>query len=396
MATRLATSVLPGRAAPGLRARTTAKMVVPTQLAPLGAPLRPVVRTPVPTQRNNLVVPQASARPSAMRATVAATATSASAFEVFSTYFTQLFPLWNIFGAALALKEPAAYAFMSTDYFTVALSVLMFSMGITMTMDDFKRVASKPGPIAINFIACYAMMPILALVIAKFCGLAPALVAGCVLVGGINGGQASNLCTYIAKGDVALSVLMTTSTTIGTIFMTPLIAKLLLGTIVPVDALGIVYSTIQVVLAPIFIGLLANRFFPKICRAVEPACPIIGVIATVVLVGASVAKCAQPILDAGMSLQIPIIALHLVGGIAGYFMCKAAKYSEIVARTTAIETSMKSSAFGFLLATLHFSDPMVKVPAAVSVVWMAVIGSAMGVYWSTKPIKSDEAEGVTA
>jgi BASS family bile acid:Na+ symporter len=95
------------------------------------------------------------------------------------------------------------------------------------------------------------------------------------------------------QGDVALSVLMTTSTTIGTIFMTPLIAKLLLGTIVPVDALGIVYSTIQVVLAPIFIGLLANRFFPKICRAVEPACPIIGVIATVVLVGASVAKCAQ-------------------------------------------------------------------------------------------------------
>jgi len=336
------------------------------------------------------------ARPSAPIVAATASEPAPTAFETFSTYFTNLFPLWNIFGAALALKQPAAYAFMSTDYFTAALSILMFSMGITMTLDDFKRCAQQPGPIAINFIACYLMMPALALGIAKLFGLGPALVAGCVLVGSINGGQASNLCTYIAKGDVALSVLMTTSTTVGTIFMTPLLAKLVLGTIVPVDAMGIVISTIQVVMAPIIVGVLANKFFPKLCRAIEPACPIIGVIATVILVGASVAKCAQPILDAGMSLQIPLIALHLFGGIAGYFMCKAANYTEVVARTTAIETSMKSSAFGFLLATLHFSDPMVKVPAAVSVVWMAVIGSAMGVYWSMRPIKPDEPKTASA
>jgi len=316
----------------------------------------------------------------------AATA-QASPLETFSKYFTNLFPLWNVFGAALALKQPSAYAFMSTDYFTVALSVLMFSMGITMTLDDFKRVATKPGPVALNFLACYGMMPVLGLFIAKAFGLAPALVAGCVLVGSINGGQASNLCTYIAKGDVALSVLMTTSTTIGTIFMTPLLAKLVLGAIVPVDSMGIVLSTIQVVLAPILVGVLANMAAPKVCRAVEPFCPIVGVVATVVLVGASVAKCAGPILDAGLSLQAPLILLHLIGGVVGYIMCKAAKYDEIVARTTAIETSMKSSAFGFLLATLHFSDPMVKVPSAVSVVWMAIIGSAMGVFWSFKPVK---------
>eukprot|EP00191_Tetraselmis_sp_GSL018_P000022 CAMPEP_0177606608 /NCGR_PEP_ID=MMETSP0419_2-20121207/17402_1 /TAXON_ID=582737 /ORGANISM="Tetraselmis sp., Strain GSL018" /LENGTH=382 /DNA_ID=CAMNT_0019100989 /DNA_START=128 /DNA_END=1276 /DNA_ORIENTATION=- len=325
---------------------------------------------------------QAVARPH-----VSATAVDEnSALKKFSQSFTRLFPLWNILGAGLALKQPEVYSFMSTDYFTAALAILMFSMGITLTLDDFKRVATKPGPVAINFLACYGVMPALGLLISKAFGLAPALVAGCVLVGSINGGQASNLCTYIAKGDVALSVLMTTSTTIGTIFMTPIIAKLVLGAIVPVDAMGIVFSTIQVVLAPILIGVLANRFAPGFCRAVEPFCPIIGVCATVILVGASVAKCATPILNAGLALQAPLILLHLIGGVMGYFLCKAAKYDEVVARTTAIETSMKSSAFGFLLATLHFADPLVKVPAAVSVVWMAVIGSAMGVYWSTKPV----------
>merc|ERR1711935_368629 len=119
-----------------------------------------------------------------------------------------------------------------------------------------------------QFTLCYAMMPILALGLGKFFKLDPALLAGMVLVGSINGGQASNLCTYIAKGNVALSVLMTTATTLGAIFMTPLLCKGILGTVVPVDALGIAMSTVQVVLAPIAIGMTTNKFFPKFTRTI--------------------------------------------------------------------------------------------------------------------------------
>merc|ERR1712188_227670 len=111
--------------------------------------------------------------------------------------------------------------------------------------------------------------------------------------------------TYIARGDVALSVVMTTSTTLGTIFMTPLIAKLLLGTIVPVDAVGVAISALQVVLVPIFLGVGLNSAAPKFCRSVEPICPVVGVVSTVLLVGASVAGCAQSILNAGWALQVP-------------------------------------------------------------------------------------------
>lgn len=119
-------------------------------------------------------------------------------------------------------------------------------MGITLTPQDFIDVAKQPGAVGMQFALCYAMMPLLALFLAKGFGLSPSLLAGMVLVGSINGGQASNLCTYIAKGNVALSVLMTTATTVGAIFMTPVICKALLGAVVPVDAAGIAVSTIQV------------------------------------------------------------------------------------------------------------------------------------------------------
>jgi bile acid:Na+ symporter, BASS family len=124
----------------------------------------------------------------------------------------------------------------------------MLSMGITLTPKDFADVASEPKSVVMQFTLCYAMMPALAFFLGKATGLSPALLAGMVLVGSINGGQASNLCTYIARGNVALSVLMTTATTIGAIFMTPLICKAVLGTVVPVDAAGIAISTLQVCL----------------------------------------------------------------------------------------------------------------------------------------------------
>jgi BASS family bile acid:Na+ symporter len=146
----------------------------------------------------------------------------------------------------IALKSPQSFAWFSTEYFTAALAALMLSMGITLTPQDFVDVASQPAAVMMQFTLCYAMMPLLALGLGRAFGIDKALLAGLVLVGSINGGQASNLCTYIAKGNVALSVLMTTATTIGAIFMTPLICKLLLGAVVPVDAAGIAASTVQV------------------------------------------------------------------------------------------------------------------------------------------------------
>jgi BASS family bile acid:Na+ symporter len=118
----------------------------------------------------------------------------------------------------------------------------MLSMGITLTPDDFTRVVKEPGYVIVGFMLCYVLCPALGLLLGKAFNLPVDFIAGLILVGSINGGQASNLCTYIARGDVALSVLMTTVTTIAGMFMTPLLCKLILGTIVPVDAAGIALS----------------------------------------------------------------------------------------------------------------------------------------------------------
>jgi len=312
-------------------------------------------------------------------------------FKKFSGTFSNLFPVWTFSVAALGLTMPGVFAGISTEYFTGLLGLLMLSMGITLTLDDFKRVLARPGVMIIGFAACYVLMPAMALGLSKLLGLNAAMTAGMVLVGSINGGQASNLCTYIAQGDVALSVLMTTCTTIGAIFMTPLICKVLLGAIVPVDAVGVAVSTVQVVLVPIILGMLANAKFPKAVKNIEPFSPVVGVLSTCVLVGSAVAQCAEPIKAAGISLQLAAALLHILGGIVAYFGCKPLGYDEQTCRTFAIETSMKSSAFGFLLAKLHFSQFLVRVPAAVSVVWMALVGSTLAVAFRASPVKPETA-----
>lgn len=307
-------------------------------------------------------------------------------FKKFSEVFANLFPVWTILAAVVGVLRPDTFSFMTNNAYTGCLALLMFSMGITLTIDDFKRVFLKPGVIGLGFVACYIMMPLLAYIIGNAVGLSGPLLAGLILVGSINGGQASNLCAYIARGDVALSVLMTTATTVGCIFMTPLICKAVLGAVVDVDAVGMAISTIQVVLVPVVLGLILNKYVPKFCRSVEPFSPIVGVTSTIILVGGAVANCAAGILGAGMGLQFAAFMLHLIGGVAGYWAARAFKYSETTCRTVAIETAMKSSAFGFLLASLHFPDYLVRVPSAVSVVWMAVLGSTMAVVWRFIPV----------
>jgi BASS family bile acid:Na+ symporter len=188
----------------------------------------------------------------------------------------------------------------------------MLSMGITLTPADFTRVAQQPGAVVIGFFLCYVLCPLLGIGLGKAFNLPVELIAGVVLVGSVNGGQASNLCTYIAKGDVALSVLMTTVTTIAGIVMTPLLCKLLLGAVVPINAVGIAISCMQVVLAPIILGMTFNKLYPKTVEKIVPATPVIGVISTCLLVASAVAQCAPSIVSAGVSLQIPVMLLHLV------------------------------------------------------------------------------------
>jgi BASS family bile acid:Na+ symporter len=318
-------------------------------------------------------------------------APAVSLFKQFADIFCNLFAVWLTIAALAAVLAPWTFTWIPNSSFTGLLGLLMLSVGITTSVEDFKNCLKQPVVPAINFVTCYGIMPALAYLIGMLMGAEGPILAGLVLVGCTNGGQASNLCALIAGGDVALSVLMTTCTTLGCIVMTPLICKMVLGAVVPVSAVGIVISTFQVVVAPIFIGVVCNKFVPNICKGVSPYTPVVGVTCTVLLVGASVAQVAPTIISSGIPLQIACLALHVIGGILGYIAMTVLNFDEKTRRTVAIETAMKSSAFGFVLASQDFGAFDVRVPPAVSVVWMSITGSVMAVYWKFKPLPSVEA-----
>ncbi|KAL2532657.1 Sodium/pyruvate cotransporter BASS2 [Abeliophyllum distichum] len=312
-----------------------------------------------------------------------------SRYERIIETLTTLFPLWVILGTIIGIYKPAAVTWLRTDLFTVGLGFLMLSMGLTLTFEDFRRCLRNPWTVGVGFLAQYIIKPMLGFFIAMTLKLSAPLATGLILVSCCPGGQASNVATYISKGNVALSVLMTTCSTIGAIVMTPLLTKLLAGQLVPVDAAGLAISTFQVVLVPTLIGVLANEFFPKFTSKIITVTPLIGVILTTLLCASPIGQVSEVLKTQGAQLLFPVALLHAAAFLLGYGISKFS-FGESTSRTISIECGMQSSALGFLLAQKHFTNPLVAVPSAVSVVCMALGGSALAVFWRNMPIPVDD------
>lgn len=308
---------------------------------------------------------------------------------------TTLFPVWVCVGVLVGVARPSAVTWFTSDLFTVALGFLMLSMGLTLRIQDFKDCVARPFPVLVGFLAQYLVKPMLGFTLGKALGLSPPLATGLILVSCCPGGQSSNVATYIANGDVALSVLMTTASTLGAIAMTPLLTKVLAGTLVPVDAMGLAMSTVQVVLLPTVIGVMLNELAPKTVRKITPILPLAGVLLTTILTASPVGQSAAVLRVNGLKLLLPTFLLHAIAFPLGYLFSRFFRFSEKESRTVSIETGMQSSALGFLLAQKHFSDPLVMVPSAVSVLFQAGLGSALAALWRNVPIK-DPAPQATA
>ncbi|KAI5680631.1 hypothetical protein M9H77_01858 [Catharanthus roseus] len=312
-----------------------------------------------------------------------------SKYERIIETLTTLFPLWVILGTLIGIYKPSAVTWLETDLFTVGLGFLMLSMGLTLTFEDFRRCLRNPWTVGVGFLAQYLIKPMLGFLIQRALNLSAPLATGVILVSCCPGGQASNVATYISRGNVALSVLMTTCSTIGAIVMTPLLTKLLAGQLVPVDAAGLAISTFQVVLVPTVIGVLSNEFFPKFTSKIVTVTPLVGVILTTLLCASPIGQVSEVLKTQGAQLLLPVALLHAAAFFIGYWISKFS-FGESTSRTISIECGMQSSALGFLLAQRHFTNPLVAVPSAVSVVCMALGGSALAVFWRNRPIPVDD------
>jgi BASS family bile acid:Na+ symporter len=264
----------------------------------------------------------------------------------------------------------------------------MLGMGVTLSLDDFRRVFAMPRAIALGFVAQYTIMPFLGWAIARGLRLDPPLAVGLILVACCPGGTASNVVTYLARANVALSVLMTMCSTFGAVIMTPLLTKWLAQTWVEVDAGKLLLDTVQVVLAPLIVGLTLHHSAPRIVKAVLPAAPLVSV-ATIAMICASViGQQAKSIKEQAGVLLVAVFLLHAGGFALGWVFAGLFGYDETVRRTVSIEVGMQNSGLGVVLAQNNFPRmPDAATPCAISAVFHSVIGSLLAGIWRLFPPK---------
>jgi BASS family bile acid:Na+ symporter len=299
------------------------------------------------------------------------------------------FPFWVLAACGLALVEPALFVWFRGAAIVVGLAVIMLGMGITLSIEDFSRVATRPMTVAAGFLAQFLIMPLAGWLVATTLELDTPFAVGLMLVACCPGGTASNVVTYIARADVALSVVMTTCTTLGAVILTPLLTKLLAGRLVEVDAWGLFFSTLQVVVLPVAAGVAINRWLPRVVRAVLPVAPLVSVITIALVCASIIGQNAAAVRASGPQLLLAVALLHAIGFGVGYLFARCCGYDRIVARTISIEVGMQNSGLGVVLAQKHFpAEPLTAVPCAISSVVHSVIGSLLAGWWRSRTEKS--------
>lgn len=261
-------------------------------------------------------------------------------------------------------------------YINIILGVIMFGMGLTLTAPDFALVAKRPWPVLIGVVSQFVIMPLLAVVLVKTFGLNPALAVGVILVGCAPGGTSSNVISYLAKGDVALSVTMTSISTLLAPIFTPILTLWLAGEYLPVSASSLAMSIVKIVLIPVTGGLLIRMLLKKVIGRVLPVLPWVSVIGIALVVAGVVSNSADKLIEAGLLVLLVVIVHNSLGYLLGYVAARVFKQPERAARTTAIEVGMQNSGLAATLAATYF-EPMSALPGAVFSVWHNISGGIL-------------------
>ncbi len=295
-----------------------------------------------------------------------------------SRVFSKYMALIVIVMALISLFFPNAVSFIKTSYINTLLGIVMFGMGLTLKPNDFRILFSHPKDVLIGTVAQFLIMPLLAFLLTKAFNLSPELAVGVILVGTCPGGTSSNVMTYLAKGDVPLSVGITSASTILAPVMTPLLTYAYAGKTVDVNMLSMFLSIIQVVLLPIAIGFAVNRFFSKFAEKAIDVLPLVSTLAIVAIVGAVVSANAARLMGCGLLILVIVVLHNLLGYALGYAAAKLMKMNMAKRKAVAIEVGMQNSGLATSLATVHFAQyPLATIPGAVFSVWHNVSGAIL-------------------
>lgn len=278
--------------------------------------------------------------------------------------------------AAVSLIVPALFEWIDTQVINPLLGVIMFGMGLTLSMHDFKVVLSRPWDILMGCVTQFTVMPLLALGLTWVFALPKELALGVILVGCCPGGTASNVITYLAKGDLALSVGMTATSTLLAPLLTPMLVWMMAGTMVDVDTMGMLQSIVYVVIAPIIGGLLCQRFLPQLTKRVTPYLPALSTLAIGMVVGIVVSHNADRLMLGGMLVALVVVLHNLLGLCIGYIIGKLLKLERPKRVALSIEVGMQNSGLASSLAVMHFAAyPLATIPGALFSVWHNISGA---------------------
>ena len=303
----------------------------------------------------------------------------------FLTYISDYLGVLVLLVAALSVWYPASFLWIETKAINPLLGVIMFGMGLTLSPQDLRIVLSRPKDILIGCLAQFTVMPLLALGLTWAFTLPKELALGVILVGCCPGGTASNVITYLAKGDLALSVGMTATSTLLAPLLTPLLVWLMAGTMVEVNTIGMLLSIVYVVIAPIVIGMLCQRFLPRMKQSVAPYLPTFSSLVIAFVVGIVVSHNADRLLAGGLLVVMVVILHNLFGLGLGYLIGRLLGLAEPKKRALSIEVGMQNSGLASSLATLHFAAyPFATIPGAVFSVWHNISGAIVAHLYTSK------------
>lgn len=295
---------------------------------------------------------------------------------------TRLFPVLAVFVAGIAYVVPGLFAPLS-GLIVPLLTLIMFSMGLTLTLESFREVLRQPLKIVAGTLMQFLLMPLAAFVIATALALDQELLTGLVLVGCCPGGTASNVICYLARGNLALSIALTMVSTLLSVMATPLLTWFYLGQAIDVPVVDMMLSILQIVIVPVVAGLLFNTWFGRSLAKIQPLLPAVSVLAIVTIIGIVVALNSTSLAIISGAVIIAVI-LHNGVGIGGaYGLGRLLGYDEKTCRTLAIEVGMQNSGLGVALAT-QFYSAAAALPGAVFSLWHNLSGSVLAGFWGKK------------
>jgi BASS family bile acid:Na+ symporter len=284
-----------------------------------------------------------------------------------------LFPVLVLAGGLLGFLAPGTTSGLA-GWVNPLLGLVMFGMGLTLRPVDFALVAKRPMPVLLGVAAQYVLMPLIAVLVVFVLRLPPELAAGVILVGCAPGGTASNVVSYLARGDVALSVAMTSISTLLAPVLTPLLTLWLAGQYLPLDGAAMAWSIVKIVLLPVVVGLAVRLLLPGVVRRTLAALPWVSVAAISLIVAIVVSRSADRIVEAGL-LVLAAVVLHNGLGLAlGYLVGAVTHQPVAVRRTTAVEVGMQNSGLAAGLAA-QYMNPLAALPGAVFSVWHNLSGA---------------------